>query len=116
MPDPMPECQVMSDVSACIPSFCHLWILPLSLGSLARATLGHLPRLAVILIIETFRLGFHLSIGAANASFIVQLVTIFNLSWINQFQDSKVIQVSQAFACLHYLLYLPELTLVSSWR
>ena len=69
-----------------------------------------------------------MTIGAINASYIVQMVTILDQTWINQFQvkllfgdqkmikdekqDRTVILISVAFSTLNYVIYIPELVMV----
>ena len=69
-----------------------------------------------------------MTIGATNASYIVQMVTILDQTWINQFQvkllfgdqkminnekqDRTVILISVAFSILNYVVYIPELVMV----
>ena len=102
----------MSDVSALMCVFLHLWIAPLSVGAVVRSIYGPLPHLVVVLIIEASRIGITLGMGALNASYMVQLVTIMDAAWIHQFPDRTVILASAAFSILLYFPYIPELVMV----
>ena len=86
---------------------------PLTLGAVAVALTGHLSYALVVLVVEVNRFGAILCMGAMNASYIVQLVTIVNQNWINNFEDKKVIMSSIVCSLLHYGVYLPDLIMVS---
>ena len=86
---------------------------PFTAGAIARAILGPLSSTTVILIIEFGRAAVITTYGTLNFSYIVQILTIFNQSWINQFSDRAVILSSVALSLLHYVAYIPELVKVS---
>ena len=102
-----------SDVSAVVSLILHLWMAPLTLGAIAVALLGPLPYVLVIIILEVSRFGIIGGFGALNASYIVQFITILNQSWINKFEDQGVIWTSVVCSLLHYVIYVPELIMVS---
>lgn len=106
----------MSDVSALMCLLLHIWIAPLSVGAVVRSLYGPLPHLVVVLIIEVSRFGLLTAMGALNASYMVQLVTIMDSAWIHQFRDRTVILASAAFSILLYFPYIPELVMVSTYR
>ena len=98
-----------SDVSALIPMFSHLMMAPLSLGSVAMASLGPLPRHLVVVVVEVTRLGATTTMGAMAASYLVQFITILNMNWINQYTDHHVIGACVACSFIPYAFYVPML-------
>ena len=109
----LPLVQVHSDVSALICIFSHVWMAPLTVGSTVVALLGPLPYHLVLAVIESSRCGMLVTFGAINASYILQFITIQNLSWINKFDDRTVLLASGIASLLHCGVYLPELAVVS---
>ena len=103
---------MQSDASAIISLFSHIWMAPVILGAIAVALFGHLSYPMVVLVLETSRAGCIISLGAFNASYIVQFITIFDHSWINNFADRQVILSSFIFSLLHYGFYVPDLIMV----
>ena len=85
---------------------------PVILGAIAVALFGHLSYPMVVLVLETSRFGCIITLGAFNASYIVQFITIFDHSWINSFEDRQVILASVVCSVLHYTFYLPDLVTV----
>ena len=106
------DTQVQSDVSAIISLLSHVWMAPVILGAIAVALFGHLSYPMVVVVLEASRFGVIITNGAFNASYIVQLITIFDHSWINNFTDRQVILSSLFYSLLHYSFYLPELVMV----
>ena len=106
------ETQVQSDVSALISILSHVWMGPVILGAIAVALFGHLSYPMVVLVLEASRFGVIITYGAFNASYIVQLITIYDHSWINNYEDRRVILSSLLYSLLHYSFYLPELIMV----
>ena len=106
------DAQVQSDVSAVISLLSHVWMAPVILGAIAVALFGHLSYLMVVLVLEASRFGCIITMGAFNASYIVQFITIFDHSWINNFEDRQVILSSLLCSLLHYSFYVPDLIMV----
>ena len=85
---------------------------PITLGTVAVALFGHLSYALVVIVLETCRFGCVISMGAYNASVIVQFITIFDHSWINSLEDRQVIMSSVLCSILHYGIYVPDLVTV----
>ena len=103
---------MQSDVSAIISLLSHIWMAPVVLGATAVALFGHLSYPMVVLVLEGSRGGCIITLGAFNASYIVQFITIFDHSWINSFTDRQVILFSMLCALSHYSFYVPDLIMV----
>ena len=85
---------------------------PLTLGAVAVALFGPLSYALVVVVLETSRFGCIISLGAYNASVIVQFITIFDHNWINSFEDRQVIFCSAICSVLQYGFYVPDLVTV----
>ena len=99
-------------MSAIISLLSHIWMAPVVLGAIAVALFGHLSYPMVVLVLEGSRGGCIITLGAFNASYIVQFITIFDHSWINSFTDRQVILFSILCALSHYSFYVPDLIMV----
>ena len=99
-------------MSSILSLFSHIWMAPITLGAICVALLGHLDYTIVVILLETTRFGCIICMGAFNASYIVQFITIFDHSWINNFEDRQVILSSVLGSVLHYSFYVPDLLMV----
>jgi hypothetical protein len=89
---------VLADLKDQALVFGHLCLLPLSLGSLARATYGPLPLGVCNTIIEIGRFFMFGAFGAATFFNGAKFMLIYNHAWLNKYEDKAIIRACWLFS------------------
>ena len=89
---------MLADVKNLMLVLGHLCLLPLTLGSLARATYGPLPLAVYNSIVEISRIFLVGTFGAGIFLNAVKFMLIYNHTWLDKYEDKVVIRACWLFS------------------